>query len=405
MSAAVACAVAEDIAAQRIWDETGRHADGREGAVSVLPSATMFSRCSLLCGRLRAGGQAEEKTGFAAFWHGRQTALLHKADLPAGPGARLSPAVYSALAEPSTVVGVVLNTIDDSLRDGKEGDCPAWRLDDITHLRGLLDAAAGAGRPVVLTSDHGHVYDHPDGIRPAAAESARYRKGTPGEGEVLISGPRVLSGGGSVVLPWDERIRYSARKAGYHGGASLAEVVVPVLVFVPAGAPIPKGWARYGTPSLHEPGWWGPATSPADAGTGSTAPVQPVARIRRGSGKPPAGAGTLFTDADIPAPVSLGARVIGSPLYGAQRTFVRKAPADAEVAAVIDALGQAGGKLPVTSLARVVGQPSFRISGYLAQIGRLLNVDGYPVVTVTDEGRTAELNVALLREQFLDGGG
>ena len=83
---------------------------------------------------------------------------------------------------------------------------------------------------MILTSDHGHVLDQPDGIRPAAAEAARYREGSLGPGEVPVSGPRVLAGGGTVVLPWDERIRYTARKAGYHGGASLAEIVVPALV-------------------------------------------------------------------------------------------------------------------------------------------------------------------------------
>lgn len=81
--------------------------------------------------------------------------------------------------------------------------------------------------------------------------------------------------------------------------------------------------------------------------------------------------------------------------YAAQRAFVRKAPDDSEVASVIDALAQAGGKIPVASLARLAGQPAFRMGGYLAQLGRLLNVDGYPVIGVTDEGRTAELNVTL----------
>ncbi|HUZ27452.1 MAG TPA: BREX-2 system phosphatase PglZ [Streptosporangiaceae bacterium] len=408
MSAAVACALADDVAAMRTWDEAGRQEDGREGALAVLPSATTFSRTSLLCGKLRAGAQAEERSGFAAFWHGRTAALFHKADLPAGPGARLSASVLAALGEPSTVVGVVLNTVDDALRDGKEGSAPAWRLGDVTYLPELLAAAAAAGRPVVLTADHGHVLDRGEGIHPAASESARYRAGTPGEGEVLISGPRVLSSGGTAVLPWDERIRYAPRRAGYHGGASLAEVVVPVLVFVPSGASIPPGWTRYRTPSLHEPSWWNPtvpAGQPATADlTAGTRPAAP-ARSRRHASRPTAGTDTLFTAEDIPVAASLGAQVVASPRYEAQRAFVRKAPDDAEVAAIIDAVAGAGGKLPVTSVATIAGQPPFRMAGYFTQLGRLLNVDGYPVIAVTDEGRTAGLNTALLREQFLGGGG
>jgi hypothetical protein len=309
------------------------------------------------------------------------------------------------MSEPSTVVGVVLNTIDDSLRDGKSGSAPTWRLADITYLDELLTAAAAAGRPVVLTSDHGHILDRGEGIHPATAEAARYRDGTPGAGEVLVTGPRVLAGGGAVVLPWDERIRYTARKAGYHGGASLAEVVAPVLVFVPAGASIPKGWARYGTPALHAPAWWNPVTGPEGSTSGPAAAPRPATAPRKAAKQPVPDTETLFTDADIPVPASLGTRVVASPLYGAQRAFVRKAPADVEVAAVIDALGQAGGKLPVTSLATVARQPPFRMAGYLAQLGRLLNVDGYAVIGVTDEGRTAELNAALLGEQFLGGSG
>lgn len=398
MSTAVASALAEGVAAMRIWEEIGRHESGREGALAVLPSTTTFSRTSLLCGKLKVGTQPEERAGFATFWRGRTTALFHKAGLPAGPGARLSPAVYEALTDPGTVVGVVLNTIDDALRDGKEGSVPTWKLADVSFLPELLAAAAGAGRPVVLTSDHGHVLDRGEGIHPVTAESARYRHGTPGEGEVLVSGPRVLSRGATAVLPWDERIRYAPRRAGYHGGASPAEVVVPVLVFVPAGSAVPKGWFAYRTPSLHEPAWWNPAGTPA-------AEASPPPVSRKPTRKPPAGADVLFTDADLPGPVSPGALVVASTRYAAQRAFVRKAPEDGEVASVIDALVGAGGKMAVALLAGHAGQPAFRMGGYLAQLGRLLNVDGYPVVGVTDEGRTAEMNVALLREQFLGGSG
>src|SRR5262249_47416117 len=85
MSQSVACALAEDTTAMRIWDEVGRHGSGREGALTVVPSVTTFSRTSLLCGRLQAGGQADERAGFAALWRGRKTALFHKADLPGTP--------------------------------------------------------------------------------------------------------------------------------------------------------------------------------------------------------------------------------------------------------------------------------------------------------------------------------
>jgi hypothetical protein len=84
-----------------------------------------------------------------------------------------------------------------------------------------------------------------------------------------------------------------------------------------------------------------------------------------------------------------------------QRQFVRRAPDDASVAALIDALSQAGGRLTLTETAAAVGEPSVRMSGYLAQVTRLLNVDSYPVLGITDGGRTVELNIQLFKQQFL----
>jgi hypothetical protein len=414
MSAAVACELAEEITASRIWTEAGRHADGREGALAVLPSATTFSRTSLLCGQLQAGSQPQERAGFAAFWRGRKSALFHKAGLAAGPGAVLSEDVQAAIGGSGTVVGVVLNSIDDALRDGREGSAPAWRLDDITYLRELLSAAAGAGRPVILTSDHGHILDQGEGIHRAQSDSARYRQGQPGDGEVLVSGPRVLSPGGAVVLPWDERIRYAPRKAGYHGGASLAEMIIPVLAFVPAASPGPKGWTVYDSPVLHEPAWWNAGAwsgRPAGADQAPARQAAPTSRTRKTARRPPVQEDALFSASEIAASdspaggaagqLTPGARVVASERFAAQRAFVRKAPADAAVAAIIDGLCAAGGKLPVASVAGLAGQAPFRMAGYLAQLGRLLNVDGYPVIGDADGGRTVELNAALLTEQFL----
>ena len=52
----------------------------------------------------------------------------------------------------------------------------------------------------------------------------------------------MLEGGGRIVAPWREDIRYTYRKFGYHGGASLAEMTVPVLVLLPTADLLPSGW-------------------------------------------------------------------------------------------------------------------------------------------------------------------
>jgi hypothetical protein len=110
-----------------------------------------------------------------------------------------------------------------------------------------------------------------------------------------------------------------------------------------------------------------------------------------------------FVSAAAASDTSLGAQIVASPRMASQREFVRRAPDGASVAALIDSLAQAGGKANVAEAAAMVGEPPVRMSGYLAHVARLLNVDGYPVLRIRDDHQTVDLNIALLREQFLGG--
>ena len=201
MTAAAGTALAGELTGRGGWLEAGRRDDGREPVLATVPSVTAVSRSSLLTGTLRTGGQAEESAGFAAFWGRRKSALFHKADLAPEPGRPLAGQVREQIAKADTVVGVVLNTIDDALDKGKPG--PAhWTIDEVTYLRQVLDEARRAGRPVILTADHGHVLDRGQGpnggpgqphpANAAQSDTARYRFGVPGTGEITVRGPRVL---------------------------------------------------------------------------------------------------------------------------------------------------------------------------------------------------------------------
>ena len=205
---------------------------------------------------------------------------MHKADIAGPAGRRLAEPLAEALADDGTVVGVVLNTVDDALDHGREGDRTGWRLGDITYLPDLLDAARSYARPVVLVADHGHVLDRGDSGGPLAAdgvESARWRTGEPRDGEIALAGPRVLLGGGRVVVPWREEIRYTRRRAGYHGGASLAEMAVPVLVLTPTPESLPLGWSVLPVEAV-EPAWW--------SGRRGATPPAPVSRPARRPRRP-----------------------------------------------------------------------------------------------------------------------
>ncbi|MHC0429484.1 BREX-2 system phosphatase PglZ [Streptomyces sp. O3] len=393
----------------------------RLAAVSMLPSITRASRASLLTGEAADGGQSTETSGFTAFWKRRRktAALFHKADIGGEAGHALSHALMTALAS-DAVVGVVLNTIDEALDNGRHGRGTTWSSAEITHLRELLAAARSYGRPVVLVADHGHVLER--GTRPDTpattvdgAESARWRTGGPaGEGEIAVHGPRVREGGGAVILPWREDIRYTGRRAGYHGGAALAEVTVPVLVLLPAGEEAPKDWAPLPR-ELSTPGWWRTPVTGADSAVASdaetadrpaapeqptpTRPTAPSESAPAAEERPPA-----RTDAAPSEAEALGSAVVRSEVYAAQKEYVRKAPEAKVVAAVIDALVTAGGTMSPAALAAAIsatGRVRRNIDGFVATVQRLLNVEGYPVLGFIDGGHAVKLDVPLLREQFL----
>ncbi|MBK3582809.1 BREX-2 system phosphatase PglZ [Streptomyces sp. MBT57] len=382
----------------------------RRAAVSMLPSVTTLSRASLLCGQQTEGGQSAERAGFAAFWKKRhRTAqLFHKGGYEGPPGHRLAPEVLQALAS-DDIVGVVLNTVDDALADGREGARGQWAPEDIGKLPDLLTEARNYGRPVVLVSDHGHIIDRTPrgrGQQPLAdkAEGARWRTGNAADGEIEVSGPRVR---GRVTLAWREDLRYTARQAGYHGGASLAEVTVPVITLVPSADLIPEGWTLLPAEGI-APSWWYDERSSA-----AEAEVEPLPDAAEPVpdtdtmilGRRPA---ILRQEAQAPATSgedSPGARTVRSASYRSQREFVRGAPPDKAVAAVLDALLAAGGKLSpgaVTAAAQAAtGRSQRNPERFATVLERLLNIDGYSVLQLVESGRTVQLDRALLEQQFL----
>ncbi len=119
-----------------------------------------------------------------------------------------------------------------------------------------------------------------------------------------MRGPRVLVPGSAVVAAVDEAIHYTAKRAGYHGGASPAEVVVPVITLLPSDVLLPAGWYVYDAAG-HTPAWWDApalrAVQPAALEPADTAkPAQPRRR-RPAAAEPDANALFDVTEA-APAP-------------------------------------------------------------------------------------------------------
>ncbi len=368
-------------------------------AIAALPTVTEVSRATLLCGRLTTGAQSTEKSGFATHsalaLRARPSTpvLFHKGELDDGLG--LSERVRTTLSSRETrIVGVVYNAIDDQL-DGATQIHLRWSLDDLRLIPALLHEARSAGRVVVLTADHGHVMEHETEQRPGTgADRWREPDGILGEGEIRIDGGRVLTptGAKSVTVPWTDRIRYSSKKNGYHGGVSLQEVAIPIRVLAPSGMTIPS-WVP-AMPAVPE--WWTGALTPAVAPTVPSPTSAPVSRR-----KPSTPVGDLFTDLPPQQPATWIDALFESPTYKTQKALAaRVAPDDAEVRRLLQVLSDRGGKLSRVAIAQRLDLPILRISGFLGAVRRVLNVDQAAVLFVDEASGTVELNEGLLVVQF-----
>ena len=380
MSAGVAAELADGVAA-RSWTEMV-HGDGRQPVLAALPTVTRYSRTSLFCAALRDGGQADEKAAFGSLFPGAR--LFHKDDLRAPAGEELAPVVRDAIQSPDRVVAVVLNTVDDALAKADPGGTD-WTVEAIQHLPALLDLAAQVGRVVILTSDHGHVVERGSQRVTVAGSDARYHPaGSAGPGEVSLAGARVLAHAGSIVAAVDEDLRYGNKSAGYHGGAAAGEVTIPLLVFAQSPDTLVGTSWRPAPPQA--PVWW------LEAAPVVTKP----APTRR---KPVA----VDQDSLFPEPIrteDLAEALLASELFTVRLNRPRQQIDGQTVAEVVRCLSGLGDRAHKDVVARAAGMPPARFTGAFRGMQRLLNVEGYQVLSMDVDETTVVLNRRLLREQF-----
>lgn len=420
-------------------NDIGRRLSG----LAALPTVTAVSRTSLLSGKLATGGAADERRDLPAHpaiakLKGAPAVLFHHhPDLVSGSGIGLPQPVKDALSSSGPrVVAAVVNTIDDELARGTFN--PQYRLENLGPLTSLLRAAVDAERLVIITADHGHVLgiglDGQGQVGAGSEGGERWRVADrkPEPGEVLLRGPRVLCGDDRGVLaPWHDDLRYSAKHGGYHGGATPDECIVPLSVFAPIGVDLPKGWDLIAQVA---PPWWDLHVDLA--GDAGTAPAAEPKRTRPKRGpKPVTGETSLFPELDLSGDGSSGAGgsgpggaaaggataggspaggapaaapwlddLIGSQNYALQLgAITRSKPKEPDVRAALGALHTRGGVASFGVIAQATGMPLSRMSGFLATLARLLNVDGYGVLDVDPSAQEARLDEGLLADQFLGG--
>lgn len=334
----------------------GLAAGGWRPGLSLLPSVTEVSRLALLGGQIPEDplliGQSEavaagdrERKAFEKALKGRTGQLFLKGDLMAG-FYRLRRAIED---EALDVVAAVLNSIDSSLTTA-EPKPMRYRLGDVDHLEDAVAQGCHAGRMVVVTADHGHTMHRGTELRRGELQGIAERivsvdpDAGPPEGVVRFSDPVLSKYAGVPSLGLLTRTGEYATvhpRAGYHGGVSLEECVVPFAVLVPGGSPLPR------------PAWWSGVSTP-----GERAPEGASAHVGEGGGD-----GNRLV-------VTLGGKQQALPMPSglSQR----------EVQALQLLSRQHDGRLTAVQLAHHLGSRQARIEGMMADLIQKLITQGIP---------------------------
>jgi hypothetical protein len=214
-------------------------------------------------------------------------------------------------------------------------------------------------------------------LRPSGhGDRWREAQGQPEAEELVVSGGRLDSGyGAKIIAPWSERIRYGPRKNGYHGGISPQEIVVPVCVMARLGTKL-DGWVEAWPVA---PPWWDGAQAASRQGT-------------------------LFADVKAPErspEMEWLDRLFTTAMFKAQRQSAGAGAArDREVMQLIEILTAYGRRMSESALAQRLGLAPARVRPRIAAIRRLLNVEGYQVLSYDYDSQTVELDIEMLRTQF-----
>lgn len=197
-------------------------------------------------------------------------------------------------------------------------------------------------------------------------------------------------------------MRYTSRHNGYHGGLTPQELLVPLAVLA-VDDTVLEGWEPV---AVAPPPWWHhrpeaePALqAPAPGGGGRRMTLS-------GEGEP-----TLFDVEALSSSASpaLGAMPPTATAADAWAAEVTKALAgfrtarirlsDDQVRRLLGILATYDGQaLPERRLADLAALPAARIGRYLSQLGELVNIDSYSVLSIV--GDEVRLDCALLDRQL-----
>ncbi|MEO1088859.1 MAG: hypothetical protein AAFY88_31920, partial [Acidobacteriota bacterium] len=199
--------------------------------------------------------------------------------------------------------------------------------------------------------------------------------------------------------------------AGYHGGLTPQELLVPIAVFSKSVDAL-EGW-RHAQGTL--PDWWEPKT-PIDTPPETSTDARPESPKRRPRRSENAGQAKLFPSSPSES-VEPANRVVGqrqdsdesadrwsalftSEMWQSQTSGLTMAVPEVRVRRVLDLLTDHGGRLSLEAACRAlnIGQP--RLRSTVTQLQRLLNVDAYAIFDLDEAAGELRLDRGLLDEQF-----
>lgn len=212
--------------------------------IANLPTTTESSRSAFFSGRPFSGTKTipgddpKRWAAHPAFANIGPGPLFLRGDFDS-KGFPTTPVLTAIADSQKSVVAVVVNAIDDALKGGTQDEAP-WSVDRIAPLRDLLDAALAAGRAVLFTSDHGNVSGQRfafSGVQSEGKPRYRMKKASGSiaafEIEVPVAHaylPGVDAARGVVMISDDAHSYKGGSSYGEHGGASMAEVIVPTVL-------------------------------------------------------------------------------------------------------------------------------------------------------------------------------
>jgi hypothetical protein len=187
-------------------------------------------------------------------------------------------------------------------------------------------------------------------------------------------------GAGPLALAWQEGLRYTGAQRGYHGGASVQEVVTPLLVLTRRSHQDLRAGGRFQALPTSAPGWWrweGACEAPAPR---------------------TAAAALLLERAPQEAPAWVEA-LLEHPLYKAQ---VRGGLEAEQVRRLLSPLRRAGARWEVhlSEVARALELPEGLTRPMVEGLCSRLELDGARLLWLDRMDERLKLEVSVLRSRF-----